>query len=124
MRINEKGTNLEVTEAIRSYLYKKLEHIEKFIDVKDESVMCDVELGKTTNHHKNGDIFRTEINLKIKGNNLRAVSEMEDLFASIDVAKDEMVRELQSHKDKKISLVRRGGAKMKNFVKGFFNNEN
>lgn len=124
MRINEKGTNMEITDRIKEYLYKKLEHIEKFIDPRDESAMCDVELGKTTNHHKNGDIFRTELNLQIKGKNLRAVSEMEDLFASIDIAKDEMVRELQSNKDKKVSLVRRGGAKMKNIVKGIFKYEN
>lgn len=52
--------------------------------------------------------------------NLRAVSEMDELFASIDMAKDEMVRELESNKDKKISLVRRGGVKIKNLIKGIF----
>jgi putative sigma-54 modulation protein len=123
MRINEKGTNMEITARIRDYLLKKLEHIEKFIDATDESAMCDVELGKTTNHHKNGDVFRTELNLHIKGKNFRAVSEMDDLFASIDIAKDEMVRELQSNKDKKVSSIRRGGARMKSFVKGLFNRE-
>jgi putative sigma-54 modulation protein len=121
MRINEKGTNMQITPSIREYLYKKLDAIEKFTAANDESAMCDVELGKTTKHHKNGDVFRTEINLHIKGKNLRAVAEMDDLFASIDIAKDEMIRELQSNKDKKVSAVRRGGAKMKNFVKGLFN---
>lgn len=120
MRINEKGTNMEITPNIRDYLYKKLQHLEKFIDAKDESTLCDVELGKSSNHHKNGDIFRTEINLHIKGKSLRAVAEESDLFASIDIAKDEMVRELQSNKDKRISSIRRGGAKMKAFVKGLF----
>lgn len=121
MRINEKGKNMEITDRIKDYLFKKLEHVEKFIDPADESALCDVELGKTTQHHKNGDVFRTEINLHIKGKNLRAVSEMDDLFASIDLAKDEMVRELQSTKDKKVSLVRRSGVHMKNLIKGIFN---
>ncbi len=123
MRINEKGTNMQISAGIKDYLYKKLVHLEKFIDSSDESVLCDVELGKTTRHHKNGDVFRTEINLHIKGKNFRAVSEMDDIFASIDIAKDEMVRELQSNKDKRVSLVRRSGARMKNFVKGLFNKE-
>ncbi len=121
MRINEKGTNIELSANIRDYLYKKLAHIEKFVNPNDESAICDVEIGKTTNHHKNGDIFRTEINLHLKGKSFRVVAEKDDLFASIDVAQDDMTREIQSNKDKKISLMRRGGAKVKNMIKGLWN---
>jgi putative sigma-54 modulation protein len=121
MRINGKGTNMQITSEIKDYLYKKLEHLQKFLDPADESVLCEVELGKTTNHHKAGEVYRTEINLHLAGKNLRAVSEMDQLFASIDIAKDEMVRELQSNKDKRVSLIRRGGAKIKNLIKGVFN---
>jgi ribosomal subunit interface protein len=120
MRINEKGVNMQITGEIKDYLYKKLAHLEKFLNLNDESILCEVELGKISNHHKNGDVFRTEINLHIAGKNLRAVSEMDELFASIDMAKDEMVRELQANKDKKVSLIKRSGAKIKNFVKGTF----
>ncbi len=123
MRINEKGTNMQITAEIKDYLYKKLGHLQKFIDPTDESVLCEVELGKISNHHKNGDVFRTEINLHIAGKNLRAESEMEDLFASIDIAKDELVRALQTNKDKKVSLLRRGGTKVKNLIKGIFTKE-
>jgi len=123
MKINEKGTNMEITAEIKDYLYKKLEHLEKFIDPTDDSVLCEVELGKTTEHHRQGDVYRTEINLHIAGKNLRAVSEMDDLFASIDIAKDEMVRELHDNKEKRVSMMRRGGAKIKNLIKGIFNNK-
>jgi ribosomal subunit interface protein len=123
MKINEKGTNMQITAEIKDYLYKKLTHIEKFLNPLDESVLCEVELGKTTNHHNNGDVFRTEINLHIAGKNLRAVSEKDDLFATIDIAKDEMVREIQSNKDKKVSMLKQGGAKIKNIIKGLFNSE-
>ena len=122
MRINEKGKNMQITPDIKSYLFKKLEHLEKFLDPADGSILCDVELGKMSNHHKTGDVFRTEINLHIAGKNLRAVSEMDELFASIDMAKDEMVREIQTNKDKKISLIKQGGAKIKNLIKGIFSN--
>lgn len=121
MRINEKGTNMEITPEIKDYLYKKLAHLEKFLNLADDSVLCDVELGKISQHHKGGDIFRTEINLYIPGKNLRAVSEMDSLFASIDIAKDDIVRDLQINKDKKVGLMRRGGAKIKNMLKGIFN---
>ena len=122
MRINEKGTNMPITEAIRDYLYKKLAYLDKFVEATDDSVICDVELGRITGHHKNGDVFMTEINLNVGGQRFRAVANMPDLFASIDVAKDEMIRELQSQKDRRVSSVRRGGAKVKNFIKGLFNN--
>lgn len=121
MKINEKGVNMDITSDIRDYLYKKLEHVEKFLNPADQSVMCDVELGKISNHHNKGDVFRTEINLHIAGKNLRAESEMDDLFASIDIAKDEIIREIQTNKDKKVSMMKRGGAKIKNMIKGLFN---
>jgi len=121
MKINEKGTNMEINQEIKDYLYKKLAHIDKFLNPADESVMCEVELGKISNHHNKGDVYKTEINLHIAGKNLRAEAEMDDIFASIDIAKDEMVRELQSNKDKKVSMMRRGGAKIKNLIKGIFN---
>jgi putative sigma-54 modulation protein len=124
MKINEKGVNMEITAEIRDYLYKKLDHVEKFLDPNDQSILCDIELGKISNHHNKGDVFRTEINLHMAGKNLRAESEMEDIFASIDIAKDEIVREIQSNKDRKVSLMKRGGAKIKNLIKGLFNSEN
>ena len=120
MRINEKATNMQITSDIKDYLYKKLASVEKFLNSADESILCEVELGKISNHHKNGDVFRTEINLHIAGKNLRAESEMEDIFSSIDIAKDEIIRELQSNKDKRVSLLRRSGAKVKNLIKGIF----
>jgi ribosomal subunit interface protein len=123
MKINEKGVNMQITPDIKGYLYKKLEHLEKFINQNDDSVLCEVELGKVSEHHKNGDIFRTEINLHIAGKNLRAVSEMDELFASIDIAKDDMVRELQTNKDRRVSMVKRGGAKIKSMIKGIFSSE-
>jgi putative sigma-54 modulation protein len=123
MKINEKSVNMQITPDIRDYLYKKLAHIEKFLDPADESVLCEVELGKISRHHNKGDVYKMEINMHIAGKNLRAVCEMDDLFASIDLAKDEMVRELQSNKDKKVSLMRRGGIKLKNIIKGLFNNQ-
>lgn len=114
---------MQITAEIRDYLYKKLAYLEKFLSATDGGVLCEVELGKISQHHNKGDIFRTEINLHFAGRNLRAVSEKDELFASIDVAKDEMVRELQSNKDKRVSLMRHGGAKIKNFIKGIFNNQ-
>lgn len=120
MRINIKATNLELTAAISDYTKKRVSSLEKFINKNDESAMASVEVGKSTKHHQSGDIFRAEINLHIAGKDLRAVAEKDNLYAAIDEAKDEMVREITSHKAKQRTLLRRGGAKIKDFIRGFY----
>ena len=118
MNIHIKNTNLVLTPDLKNYLDKKMESLDKLIDPSDTSVSCNVELSKTTNHHKAGDIFRTEINLRKDGKQFRAVSEQDTLMASMDEAKDQIVEEFKSFKSKQTTLLRRGGAAIKNMIKG------
>lgn len=118
MNIHIKTTNLTLTPDIESYLDKKMESIEKIIDPNDTSIYCQVELAKTTNHHKSGEIYRAEINLRKGGEQFRAVSEQDSLTAAIDEVKDELVSELKTHRSKEMTMVRRGGAAVKNLIKG------
>ena len=79
-RKNIKATNIELTQEISDYLDKRLQSIEKLIDPNDTSAIFDVEVGKTTNHHQTGSIFRAEINLHIALKQFRATSEEETLL--------------------------------------------
>jgi ribosomal subunit interface protein len=122
MNINIKTTNITLTEAISDYTNKRFEAITKsFSD--DPTVKFDLELGKTTNHHRNGDIFRAEIHI-VGGKNkdLYAACEEEDLYKAIDMVRDEMLRIIRTGKEKKISFLRRGGTKIKEILKGFRKN--
>lgn len=123
MNINIKTTNIELTPAISEYANRRLEKIAKFL-VDDPTVQCDVELAKTTAHHNKGDIFRAEIHLVGVGCNIYAAVEKEDLYSAIDLVQDEAIRELLSEKKKRSSLVRRGGAKIKNIIKGLWSPKN
>lgn len=120
MNINIKATNIELTEAISQYIDEKIKSIEKFIDVSDQAnARAVIEVGKTTKHHHSGeDIFKAEINLSINGKYFRAVSEQGTLYAAIDDIKDEMIREVKSYKGKQRALFRKGGAAIKNLIKG------
>lgn len=118
INIHIKTTNLTLTPEIKDYLDKKMEGLEKLIDPNDTSVSCQVELGRTSNHHKSGDIFRAEINLRKDGKQFRAVSEQDTLMASMDEAKDQIIEEFKSYKSKQTTLLRRGGAVIKNMIKG------
>lgn len=120
MNISVKATNIELTPAISQYIDEKVGSLEKFIVARDTAtVRASVEVGKTTRHHHSGnDIFRAEINLYIDGKVLRAVSDQGTLYAALDDMKDEIAREINSSKTKERTLFRRGGAAVKNLIKG------
>jgi ribosomal subunit interface protein len=113
-----KGTAIELTPAIEAAIDKAIKALDKYVDPSDTSALVDVEVGKTTNHHKSGDIFRAEINFHSRIGDLRAEAEKEDLYAAITEVKDELVEALRSKKAKKIDFVRRSGVKLKNMLRG------
>ncbi len=120
MTINIKATNTELTPAISTYVEEKVLGLDKFIVADDpESVLANVEIGLSTKHHQSGKIYRAEINLHIGGEYIRAVSEQEDLYVAIDDMRDQVLREITSFKNKKRDLFRKGGAAVKDFLKGF-----
>lgn len=118
MNIKVQATNMKLTDDIQEYLNKKLAHFENYLDQNGGNALCEVELEKTTDHHKQGDIYRAEINVTDDGRHHRAASRQENIYAAIDEVKDEMSRELRKSKGKHMTLVRRGGAKVKAMLKG------
>ncbi len=115
MNIIIKGLHLEITEAIESYVTKKLSRMDAFID---EQSRVQVELGKTSNHHKNGDIFRAEFNVHSHGQYSRAAAESGDLYAAIDEAEDQLFNTLSAKKDKKQTLWKKGAQVIKALAHG------
>jgi len=77
-----------------------------------------VEVGKTTNHHKQGNYFKAEFDVTIDGEKFFTTSEKSDLYKSIDDAKDELVRKIKSNKNKKETLYKRGAISVKKMIKG------
>ncbi len=117
MKIDLKAKNLEITPGIQDYLQEKLDGLDKFLS-KDESIFADVELAKTTRHHRKGDIFKAEVNLKMPGRLIRAAAEEWDLRAAIDAVKDELHREIITNKEKKLSFYKRGARLLKKLLRG------
>lgn len=118
MQIKIKVTNIELTDAIESYVEEKIKSIEKFaIAHEDESPLVQVEIGKSTNHHRSGEVFRAEANLTVRGKRFFAHSTKDDLYAAIDDLREELVRELTSHKGKERAMFRRGAAMVKNLIR-------
>jgi len=117
MKINIKATNIELTHAISDYVTKKVSMIEKYFDANPDAV-AQVEVGKTTQHHKQGDVFRAEIHITGAGLDIYAASEQSDLYAAIDLVKDEIIRNSLQEKGKKETLARRGARVVKDMMRG------
>lgn len=112
------ATQLDLTPAIRSYVEEKLLHgLEKYAQPFDDG-MGDllVEVGKTTHHHKQGDVFRTEANLMLSGHKFRAESVKDDLYASIDDVRDELKRQLTKEGSKVRTERRKGNTLFKKIL--------
>lgn len=83
--------------------------MEKYLKRLDSAaVEARVEVGKITEHHKKGNIFRAEVNLTLPGSMLRAEEESDDLYAALDLVHDELKRQIISFKDKKITRYFKG----------------
>ncbi len=116
MNINIKATNMELTGAINDYVNKRLSAVEKFS--KGGEMSGYVEVGKTTNHHKQGDYFKAEFSIDMNGEHFFSESEESDLYAAIDDAKEEITRAVTHNKDRKQTLYKRGAASVKKMLKG------
>jgi len=118
IKINIKATNMELDQAVKQYAEEKVLKLKKYIpDTEDMEVIAQIELGKEVRDQHSGDVFIAELNIEISGEFHRAVAEKDDLYAAIDEMKDEADRILRKSKGKKNSLIKWGGAKIKNMLR-------
>ncbi len=107
MNTNVKSTNLRLTEAHKNLIREKIASLEKFYP---QILQADVEIEKTTNHHKKGDIYRAEVNLEIPNNPMvRSESRKESLEAAFTDVKNQLQRELREIKEKKVDKQKKQG---------------
>ena len=113
-----KATGMELTPAIEEHVRSRVASLEKYVDEKDTSTNMDIEVGKTTEHHQSGEIFRAEFTIQFKGKTIRATSTNEDLYAAIDEVQSEASRMMSEHKSKKKTMFLQGAAQLKDMLKG------
>ncbi|MBI5230371.1 MAG: ribosome-associated translation inhibitor RaiA [Candidatus Magasanikbacteria bacterium] len=117
MQITIKGTIIPLTPAIESYVHKKIGALEKFLkQFKPATVEARVEVGKTTEHHHKGNVFRAEVNLHLPKQLLRAEYSAGDLYAAIDLVHDELKRQIIARKNKLVKRRTHTGSDRKGVV--------
>ena len=102
MNLKVTGKNIEVTGAMREYIEKRLERLEKFAnDNTDVNVVCSVEREKQI----------IEIQVSNGSDFLRVEEKNEDLYASVDLAVDRAERQLRKEKEKRVEKHQGGSLK-------------
>ncbi|KRL04844.1 ribosome hibernation-promoting factor, HPF/YfiA family [Liquorilactobacillus oeni] len=91
---NIRGENIEVTEAIRSYVQKKLNKLEKYFEDTSESIA-----------HVNLKVYsdktsKVEVTIPLPYLVLRAEETSPDMYASIDLVTDKLERQIRKYKTK------------------------
>ena len=98
MKINISGKNMDLTEAIKEYVEKKIGGLDKYYDKIE---MADVSVGLTTTKQNKGKIYVAECKLAVPGKDLYASKvEEKDLYKAIDKIKDYLLAEINKHKAK------------------------
>ena len=102
MEIRIQGTQLDLTPSLKEYTQSKLEGVARLVDSidADGGVILDVEIERTTHHHRKGDVYRAEMNLKVPGKLLRAEETAEDVHQAIVEVINELEREVKKYKGK------------------------
>lgn len=92
MNIKVTGRNIEITDAIRDYVEKRVERLEKFEGKNTEiNAVCSVEREEQI----------VEMQVKYDGEFIRIEERNEDLYASIDLALDKVERQMRKEKEKR-----------------------
>lgn len=110
-------TEAPLTPEVRDHVDRVCSTLEKLAGADVGPLICSVELGKTTEHHQQGAIFRAEVNFSAGGEYFRAEAEAESILAALDEVRDEIKGALVRHKHKKQSIVRRTGARLKDLFR-------
>ncbi|OGZ96106.1 MAG: ribosomal subunit interface protein [Candidatus Sungbacteria bacterium RIFCSPHIGHO2_01_FULL_50_25] len=116
MRIVLKQKNLRITPALRDYIEAKLvSPVKKIIRrAEDEELpMLEIEIARTSMHHRKGLVYYAEANLSFGKRMIRVEAKDQDIYAAIDSLKDELESRMVRLRDKQTALDRRGGRRVK-----------
>ncbi|NLB17464.1 MAG: ribosome-associated translation inhibitor RaiA [Syntrophomonadaceae bacterium] len=91
MRFDIRGKNIEVTDALKEYVEKRLSKLERFIeDIKVAQVTLSVE----------GESHKVEVTIPLNGVILRGEEATGDMYSSIDLVVEKLEKQIDKHKTK------------------------
>ncbi|QIL46542.1 ribosome-associated translation inhibitor RaiA [Vagococcus coleopterorum] len=94
LKFNVRGENIEVTEAIRDYVEKRISKLERYFD-KEKAPEATAHVNLKVYSDKNAKV---EVTIPLPYIVLRAEETSHDLYASIDMVVDKLERQIRKFK--------------------------
>ncbi|CAD2077870.1 Putative sigma-54 modulation protein [Jeotgalicoccus aerolatus] len=94
IRVEIRGENIEVTDAIREHIEDKVAKLERYFnDVPNTHAHVNIKV-------RNNKRGKVEITIPMKDLTLRAEEGHDDLYAAVDLVIDKLERQIRKHKTK------------------------
>lgn len=113
MSLQITGKNIDLTDALKEYVQKRVGDFEKF---GFDLIQIDVELDISTHHNKGEDVHHARMNVKIPHEYMHAEAEKSDMYKAIDKCRDEIEKQLR-HVKTKIAAKKRESNKFQREMK-------
>ena len=110
LKFNIRGENVEVTDAIRDYVVKRISKLQKFFEDSVEAT-AHVNLKVYPNR-----TYKVEVTIPLPYLTLRAEETSNDMYGSVDLVTDKLERQIRKYKTKVNRKSREKGFKNLEFV--------
>ena len=110
LKFNIRGENVEVTDAIRDYVVKRITKLQKFFEDSVEAT-AHVNLKVYSNR-----TYKVEVTIPLPYLTLRAEETSNDMYGSVDLVTDKLERQIRKYKTKVNRKSREKGFKNLEFV--------
>lgn len=102
MKFHIKTTNLDLTPSLENYLKNKFSVFERLLKKIDKEGAVEVwtEMSRVSRHHRKGEVFRAETDIRLPGKILRAEAIAPDIRSAIDELKDELKKQINKYRAK------------------------
>ncbi len=91
MKITIRGKNIDVTEALRQYIEKRVSKFERFLNDPAEAIVT-ISTEKFT--HK------IDVLLKVNGHLIQAEGKTQDLYSAVDQVVEKLEKQVLKYKEK------------------------
>lgn len=120
MRVSLRQKNIEITPPLAEYIDRTLiKRIEKLLteSAEKELPILDIEIARTTEHHKKGNVFRASASLSLGSARLYCSADHENTRAACDVLEKELEQEIKKFKGKRAALDKRRARSIKKDIR-------
>lgn len=118
MEVQIKAPGYTVAEETVRHIEKRADGLSRFVHEKDmDTAVVEVHIERLAEHPQQGRVWQVKLGMTSRGKTMHTEAVGEGIIEAFDIAKDEMDLRLKGLKDKRRTLLRHGGARIKQMLR-------